>query len=68
MAELVAMSSLDLSVTAKYLRRAPKSPFLSTLARFIEAAQQVGFGCNTLRPSDLIVYVSGPTIENPPSA
>lgn len=44
MAELVAMSGLDLSVTAKYLRRAPKSPFLSTLARFIEAAQHVGFG------------------------
>ena len=51
LAELVASSGLELSDNGEIFKACPESQLGFYLARFIEAAQHVGFACNKLRPS-----------------
>ena len=51
MAELVAMSGLDLSDDGEIFKSCAEEQLPFYLARFIEAAEHVGFACNKLRPS-----------------
>jgi hypothetical protein len=51
LAELVAMSGLDLSDDGEIFKACSEDQLPFYLARFIEAAEHVGFACNKLRPS-----------------
>lgn len=51
MAELVAASGLELSDQGEIFKACPESQVGFYLARFIEAAEHVGFACNAMRPS-----------------
>ncbi len=51
LAELVALSGMDLSDDGEIFKSCPEEQLPFYLARFIEAAEHVGFACNKLRPS-----------------
>jgi len=51
MAELVAASGLELSDDGEIFKACQESQLGFYLARFIEAAEHVGFACNKMRPS-----------------
>nr|MBO2512064.1 hypothetical protein [Gammaproteobacteria bacterium] len=51
MAELVAASGLELSDQGEIFKACPEAQLGFYLARFIEAAEHVGFACNKMRPS-----------------
>lgn len=51
LADLVAASGLELSDSGEIFKACPESQLGFYLARFIEAAEHVGFACNKMRPS-----------------
>ncbi|WP_447590109.1 DUF1828 domain-containing protein [Aquipseudomonas campi] len=51
MAELVAASGLELSDQGEIFKACPEGQLGFYLARFIEAAEHVGFACNKMRPA-----------------
>jgi hypothetical protein len=53
MAELVASSGMELSDQGEIFKACPESQLGFYLARFIEAAEYVGFACNKMRPSPM---------------
>lgn len=53
MAELVEMSGLELSDDGEIFKSCSEDQLAYYLARFIEAAEHVGFACNKLRPSPI---------------
>ncbi|MCJ1952721.1 DUF1828 domain-containing protein [Pseudomonas aeruginosa] len=51
LADLVASSGLELSDSGEIFKACPEDQLGFYLARFIEAAEHVGFACNKMRPS-----------------
>lgn len=51
LAELVAASGLELSDNGEIFKACPESQLGFYLARFMEAAEHVGFACNKMRPT-----------------
>lgn len=51
LADLVAASGLELSDNGEIFKACPEGQLGFYLARFIEAAEHVGFACNKLRPA-----------------